>query len=115
MPQKRSTYFRTAQLMRGAEILYSKNTYSQTIDNYSLIIDNCSVVQVANYYPFGLQTSDSYTRVDTEKNQFLFNAGSKLNEQTGNYEMFFREYDPVLGRMTAVDPMAGKYQGSYSV
>jgi hypothetical protein len=25
--------------------------------------------------------------------------------------MFFREYDPVLGRMTAVDPMAGKYRG----
>ena len=62
-------------------------------------------------YPFFLQIADSYTRVDTEKNQFLFNAGSKLSENTGNYEMFFREYDPVLGRMTAVDPMAGKYRG----
>ena len=83
-----------------AEILYSKNTYSQALDNYSLLIANCS----------GLQTEDSYTRIDTEKNNYLFNAGSKLNEQTGNYEMFFREYDPVLGRMTAVDPMAGKYR-----
>jgi RHS repeat-associated protein len=69
------------------------------------------VVQVSNYYPFGLQTSDSYTRIDTKENPYLFNAGSKLNEHTGNYEMFFREYDPVLGRMTAVDPMAGKYRG----
>jgi RHS repeat-associated protein len=37
------------------------------------------------------------------------NAGSELNSTTGNYEMHNRQYDPVLGRMTAVDPMASKY------
>lgn len=34
---------------------------------------------------------------------------SELNDVTGNYQMFFREYDPVLGRMSGVDIMADKY------
>ena len=94
-------------------IWLSNETPGSSVHFDDLLVEHIKspVVQVANYYPFGLQTSDSYTRIDTEKNQFLFNAGSKLNEHTGNYEMFFREYDPVLGRMTAVDPMAGKYRG----
>jgi RHS repeat-associated protein len=96
--------------------IYMYVSYENLSDNHvhfdDLLIEHTKspVVQVANYYPFGLTTADSYTRVDTQPNQFLFNAGSKLNENTGNYEMFFREYDPVLGRMTAVDPMAGKYR-----
>ncbi len=43
------------------------------------------------------------------KNNFLYNAGSELNEKTKNYEMFYRDYDAALGRMTAIDPMAIKY------
>jgi RHS repeat-associated protein len=42
-------------------------------------------------------------------NNYLYNSGSELNTTTNNYEMFFREYDPALGRMNAVDPMASKY------
>ena len=45
----------------------------------------------------------------TGGNNFLYNAGSELNKTTSNYEMFFREYDPALGRMMSVDPVAGKY------
>lgn len=43
------------------------------------------------------------------RQQLFYNAGSELNKTTSNYEMFFREYDPALGRMTSVDPVAGKY------
>jgi RHS repeat-associated protein len=66
-------------------------------------------VQSNNYYAFGMQTSESWTRTGTQPNKYLYNAGSEQNTATGNYEMFFREYDPALGRMNAVDPMASKY------
>ena len=62
-----------------------------------------------NYYPFGLQHSTSWTRISDLKNNFLYNAGAELNEQTQNYEMFYRHYDPALGRMNGIDPVAAKY------
>ena len=62
-----------------------------------------------NYYPFGLQHSTSWTRISDLKNNFLYNAGAELNEQTKNYEMFYRHYDPALGRMNGIDPVAAKY------
>jgi len=40
---------------------------------------------------------------------YLYNAGSELNESTNNYQTFFRDYDPALGRMVGVDIMANKY------
>ncbi len=61
------------------------------------------------YYPFGLQTANSWSREEVMPNAFLYNGGSELNSVTNNYEMFFREYDPTLGRMNAIDPMASKY------
>lgn len=46
-------------------------------------------------------------------NKNLYNGGSELQDDFGDdpnvYSTFFREYDPVLGRMNAVDPMADKY------
>ncbi len=68
-----------------------------------------AVVQSTGYYPFGLQTADSWTREDALGNSFLYNGGSELDDNTGNYQTFFREYDPALGRMTAIDPLAAKY------
>jgi RHS repeat-associated protein len=68
-----------------------------------------NVIQYNEYYPFGMNTANSWTRENTTGNNFLYNAGSELNKTTSNYEMFFREYDPALGRMTSVDPVAGKY------
>ena len=62
-----------------------------------------------NYYAFGLQTSQSWTRIDTKPNQYLYNAGSELNEATSNYEMMFRSYDPAIGRMSGVDPMVDRF------
>lgn len=67
-----------------------------------------NVIQYNEYYPFGLQTANSWTR-DNSTNNFLYNAGSELNKTTSNYEMFFRDYDPALGRMNQTDPMASKY------
>jgi RHS repeat-associated protein len=64
--------------------------------------------QRREYYPFGLQTSSSWTR-ENNKNDYLYNAANELNSKTGWYEMFFRGYDPALGRMLQVDPLAARF------
>jgi RHS repeat-associated protein len=39
----------------------------------------------------------------------LYNGGSELNPATGWYEMYYRDYDPALGRMMQIDPFATAY------
>jgi len=68
-----------------------------------------NLIQYNEYYPFGLQTANSWTRENTTGNQFLANGGTELNPTTSLYDLAFRNYDPVLGRMNGVDPMATKY------
>jgi len=46
---------------------------------------------------------------NTKPNQYLYNAGSELNAKTGSYEMYFRNYDPAIARMSGVDVMAESY------
>ena len=78
-------------------------------DDFKVNYTKSQIVQSNNYYAFGLQTSQSWTRIDTKPNQYLYNGGAELNEVTGNYDLFFRGYDPVLGRMNGVDPEADFY------
>ena len=78
-------------------------------DDFSVTHTPTNIVQYNEYYPFGLQTVNSWSREEVMPNAFLYNGGSELNSVTNNYEMFFREYDPTLGRMNAIDPMASKY------
>ena len=78
-------------------------------DDMVVTIQESMVVQNTDYYPFGLSFNTSWTRPTDLKNNFLYNAGSELNEKTKNYETYFRDYDPALGRMSGVDIMAGKY------
>jgi RHS repeat-associated protein len=68
-----------------------------------------NVVQYNEYYPFGLQTANSWTRENTTGNNFLGNGGTELNQTTSLYDLEFRNFDPVLGRMNGIDPMASKY------
>lgn len=78
-------------------------------DDLQVTYKKSQVVQNNNYYAFGMQTQDSWTRADTQPNQYLYNAGSELNESTGWYETFFRGYDAALGRFLGVDVMADGY------
>jgi RHS repeat-associated protein len=68
-----------------------------------------NVIQYNEYYPFGLQTANSWTRTTATGNNFLYNEASELNTTSGLYDLPYRTYDPVLGRMNGVDPMASKY------
>ncbi|MBX2965985.1 MAG: RHS repeat-associated core domain-containing protein [Cyclobacteriaceae bacterium] len=77
-------------------------------DDMKVTHTKSNVIQYNEYYPFGMQTSSGWTR-DNHNNEYLYNAGSELNASTGWYEMFYRGYDPALGRMLQVDPMAMKY------
>ena len=78
-------------------------------DDLKVKYTKSKVVQTSNYYAFGLQTKDSWTRMATQPNQYLYNAGSELNEATNNYEMMYRSYDPAIGRMSGVDPMVNSF------
>ena len=64
-----------------------------------------NVVQYNEYYPYGLQTSASWTR-EGDKNAYLYNQGTELNGSTGWYETAFRGYDGTLGRFMQQDPLA---------
>lgn len=97
--------------------IYVYLTYENESNNYVYFDDlkvtytKSQVVQSNNYYAFGLQTSQSWTRIDAKPNQYLYNGGSELNSTTNSYEMFFRDYDPAIARMSGVDPLADMYSG----
>lgn len=75
------------------------------VDDVTVTHTPGNVVQYNEYYPFGLQAGTSWTR-ENNSNNFLYNRANELNANSGWYEMFFRGYDPALGRMLQVDPMA---------
>jgi RHS repeat-associated protein len=74
------------------------------------------LVQFSDYYPFG-QTVKSRTSTSQIYN-FAYNGMLKDDEIQGvgnSYTTFFREYNPRLGRWTAIDPKFSKlpHQSSY--
>jgi RHS repeat-associated protein len=81
-------------------------------DDFKVTHTKTNVIQYNEYYPFGLQASTSWTR-ENNKNDFLYNAGSELNVTSGWYDLFFRNYDPALGRFMQVDPMATSEIATY--
>lgn len=82
-------------------------------DDMKVTHTKSNVIQYNEYYPFGLQASTSWTRENTTGNNYLYNKANELNTSTGWYEMYYRDYDPTLGKMLQVDPYAAMYS-SYS-
>ncbi len=78
-------------------------------DDLTVKVTPTNIVQYNEYYAYGLSTANSWTRENNTGNYFLYNGGTELNTTTGVMDLFYRNYDPVLGRMNQVDPMAGKY------
>src|SRR5690606_21089887 len=84
----------------GYVFMYVSNENPTLVDVYFddvvMTYTPTNVLQYNEYYPFGLQTSNSWTR-ENSSNDFLYNGGSELNGTTTWYETFFRGYGPVLG------------------
>ncbi|MEP4091040.1 DUF6443 domain-containing protein, partial [Reichenbachiella sp.] len=83
----------------------STNNAEVYFDDFKVTHTESKVVQSNDFYPFGLN-AESFSRLSNIPNKFLYNAGAELNETSGNYETFYRHYDPVLGRFNAIDPLA---------
>ncbi len=100
----------------GYVFMYIANENATRVDAYfddvTMTYTPTNVVQNNDYYPFGLQTSTSWTR-DENKNNFLYNQGGELNSTTGLYDLAYRNYDPAIGRFQQVDPLAAQFN-SYS-
>ena len=74
----------------------------------TVTLNETNIVQKNSYYPFGLQHDNSWSRAGRE-NKYQFNAASELNEETGNYETYFRQYDPAIGRFMGIDILASSF------
>ena len=97
----------------GFAYMYVSNEHPTLVDVYyddvKMSYTPGNVIQSNEYYPFGLQTANSWTRDNTTGNNFLGNGGTELNTTSQVYDLQFRNYDPILGRMNQVDPLADKY------
>ncbi|MBX2895771.1 MAG: hypothetical protein KF763_10035 [Cyclobacteriaceae bacterium] len=97
----------------GYVFMYVSNENPTLVDVYfdDVVMTHTkgNVVQYNEYYPFGMQTANSWTRENITGNNFLANGGTELNTTSNLYDLNFRNYDPALGRMYGVDPMASKY------
>jgi len=110
-----SLYYMTASYTvkeAGYAYLYVSNEQATQTDVYfddvKMTYTPTNIIQYNEYYPYGLQTSTSWTR-NNSSNNFLYNDGSELNQTSGWYETAFRGYDPALGRFHQVDPQATTY------
>jgi RHS repeat-associated protein len=65
-----------------------------------------TVVQTADYYPFGMRHEPKYESQGGQK--YLYN-GKELQEDLDWYDYGARMYDAALGRFTTIDPWAENY------
>lgn len=97
----------------GYAYLYVSNENSTLVDVYfddiTMSYTPSNIIQSNEYYAHGLPTANSWTRSGAVANNFLSNGGTELNTMTGLMDLEFRNFDPVLGRMSQIDPMADKY------
>jgi RHS repeat-associated protein len=81
---------------------YQRDMY---FDDVTMSYTPSAIIQGNEYYPFGLQTANSWTR-DGSSNNYLANGSTEFNPTSSVYDLDFRNYDPVLGRLNQVDPLA---------
>jgi len=96
----------------GYAYVYISNETPAQVDVYfddvTMTYTPTNVLQVNEYYPYGLQTASSWTR-EGNSNNFLYNGGTEQNTTTGLYDLAYRNFDPALGRFHQVDPLADDY------
>jgi RHS repeat-associated protein len=88
----------------------NENTIPVYFDELKITYTESPVIQVNNYYPFGLASTEWVREGETDNN-FLF-QGKELEDKTGLHDFHARQYDAALGRWFATDP-AGQYGSPY--
>src|SRR5258706_4433406 len=78
-------------------------------DDFKVTVTPTNILQSNEYYAHGSMTANSWTRDNATQNNFLANGGTELNTTSSLYDLEFRNFDPILGRMHQVDPMADNY------
>jgi RHS repeat-associated protein len=73
-------------------------------DDFRVYHAKTNVVFAANYYPFGA-TFGEFNRSFSASQRFKYND-KEYQEETGWYDYIARQYDPILGRFTSIDPAA---------
>jgi RHS repeat-associated protein len=81
-------------------------------DDVTVTHTKSNLIQGNEYYPFGMQTANCWTRENVTGNSFLGNGGTEFNATSNLYDLAFRNYDPVLGRLVQLDPMMLKYESN---
>jgi RHS repeat-associated protein len=89
----------------------NENTVPVYFDELRITYTESPVIQVNNYYPFGL-TATEWVREGETDNNFLFQE-KELEDKTGLHDFRARQYDAATGRWFAVDP-AGQFSSPYN-
>jgi RHS repeat-associated protein len=93
----------------GYVYIFLSNEHTNQVDihfdDFKITHTKTNIIQYNEYYPFGLQAATSWTR-ENNKNDYLYNAASQLNNTSGWYDLAYRNYDASLGRFMQIDPLA---------
>jgi len=93
-----------AYIYLSNESLFVQEVY---FDDFSVKVVKATPVQNSEYYPFGLETSSSWTKENATNNKLLYN-GKELQDELGLdwYDYGARMYMPEIGRWGAPDALA---------
>lgn len=76
----------------------------------AVVKEDGSIVQVQDYYAFGMEMNPGNAVASSPANQYKYN-GKEMQTELGlkQYDYSARFYDPVIGRFTTIDPLAEKF------
>lgn len=85
------------------------NPYEVYFDDFKVELVKSPVVQVEDYYPFGL-AFNSYKRENSVENKIKFQGQEHIDDLGLNWDSFkWRNHQPDIGRFFNIDPLAEKY------
>jgi RHS repeat-associated protein len=99
----------------GYLFVYVSNA-SETVpvyfDNLQVTHTTGPLLQEQSYYPFGLQMHGISSKAALKLNvSYKYNGGVDLEEETGLYNTFYRQYDTQIGRFSGADSRAEEQYG----